>query len=114
LQRNKLRRTLPLVSWIHSVDSERLLMAISDEVSMSPQLDELGRRVPKSVLLEVNTSGESAKHGLAPDVIEPLLVASANCPHVAIRGLMTMAAREGGTDVATRNFAMLRELRDRL
>src|SRR5262245_1061454 len=31
LQRNKIRRTLPLVSLIHSVDSERLLSAIDNE-----------------------------------------------------------------------------------
>ena len=37
LQRNKLRRTLPLVSLIHSVDSERLLAAIDAEwQSLSP------------------------------------------------------------------------------
>src|SRR5688572_19110507 len=30
LQRNKVARTLPLVSLIHSVDSERLLAAIND------------------------------------------------------------------------------------
>ncbi len=101
LQRNKVRRTLPLVSLIHSVDSERLLAAI-DEAA------------PMDVLLEVNTSGESAKHGLAPDAVEPLLAVAPRYPHVAIRGLMTMAALEGGPAVAARNFAMLRELRDRL
>ena len=35
LQRNKLRRTLPLVSLIHSVDSERLLAAIDAEWQVS-------------------------------------------------------------------------------
>jgi uncharacterized pyridoxal phosphate-containing UPF0001 family protein len=64
--------------------------------------------------LEVNTSGEAAKHGLAPNEVEPLLAAAPRYPHVAIAGLMTMAALEGGTDVAARNFASLRELRDRL
>ena len=62
----------------------------------------------------MNTSGEAAKHGLAPDDVEPLLAAAPQYPHVAIRGLMTMAALEGGPDVAARNFAALRELRDRL
>jgi uncharacterized pyridoxal phosphate-containing UPF0001 family protein len=64
--------------------------------------------------LEVNTSGESAKQGLAPDTVEPLLAAASRYPRVAIRGLMTMAALEGGPAVAARNFASLRELRDRL
>jgi pyridoxal phosphate enzyme (YggS family) len=109
LQRNKVRRTLPLVTLIHSVDSERLLAAI-DEAAFD--LD--ASAVPVDVLLEVNTSGEAAKHGLAPDAVEPLLAAAPRYARVAIRGLMTMAALEGDETVAARNFASLRELRDRL
>src|SRR5262249_51616542 len=109
LQRNKVRRTLPLVSLIHSVDSERLLEAIDqahrDAGDILP---------PVGVLLEVNTSGEAAKHGLLPDAVEPLLAVAPKYPGVAIQGLMTMAALEGGPDVAARNFAALRSLRDRL
>jgi PLP dependent protein len=109
LQRNKVRRTLPLVQLIHSVDSERLLAAINEAT------DDLEAVVaPINVLLEVNTSGEAAKHGLAPDAVEPLLAAAAQYPRVAIRGLMTMAALDGDESVAARNFASLRELRDRL
>jgi pyridoxal phosphate enzyme (YggS family) len=109
LQRNKVARTLPLVTLIHSIDSERILSAIN-EARTSP--DDSG--APTNVLLEVNTSGESAKTGLAPDEIEPLLAVAPNFPEIAIRGLMTMAALEGGPTVAARNFATLRELRDRL
>ena len=110
LQRNKVRRTLPLVSLIHSIDSERLLAAIDEAHAKFCS----GSTAKVDVLLEVNTSGEAAKHGLAPDVIEPLLAAAPRFSHVAIRGLMTMAALEGGEAVAARNFATLRELRDRL
>ncbi len=109
LQRNKVARTLPLVTLIHSADSERLLAAINEAWS------QIGNAaLPVNVLLEINTSGESAKTGLVPDDVEPLLAAAPNYPHIAIRGLMTMAALEGGADVAARNFASLRELRDRL
>jgi hypothetical protein len=108
LQRNKVRRTLPLVTLIHSVDSERLLAAI-DEAQAA-----VFTSAPARVLLEVNTSGEAAKHGLVPDDVELLLAAATRFPHVAICGLMTMAALEGGPAVAERDFATLRELRDRL
>src|SRR4051794_3733668 len=50
LQRNKVRRTLPLVELIHSVDSERLLAEI-DQQAKALQL------TPR-VLLEVNCSGD--------------------------------------------------------
>src|SRR6476646_3229926 len=61
-QRNKVARTLPLVTLIHSIDSQRLLAAINESGS-SPD----DNRPPTNVLLEVNTSRESAKHGLAPN-----------------------------------------------
>ncbi len=109
LQRNKVARTLPLVWLIHSVDSQRLLAAINEARKAQ---DDSGP--PIDVLLEVNTSGEAAKHGLAPNDVEPLLAIAEKYPRVAIRGLMTMAALEGGEAVAAGNFASLRELRDRL
>ncbi len=108
LQRNKVAHTLPLVTLIHSVDSERLLAAINEAATAD------GNPHPIPVLLEVNTSSEAAKYGLAPSEVEPLLTIAPNYPHVAIQGLMTMAALEGGAAVAAQNFASLRELRDRL
>jgi len=73
---------------------------------------ELSRRVP--VLLEVNVSGEPAKHGFAPQSVAPYLEELARLEHVEVRGLMTMAALEGGAAAARRDFAALRQLRDRL
>jgi PLP dependent protein len=106
LQRNKVRRTLPLVALVHSVDSPRLLAAIDEAAA------ETGTNVP--LLLEVNISAEPAKHGLTPAEVEPCLVAAAGCRNVAVRGLMCMAAFAGGPDDARRDFAALRQLRDRL
>lgn len=103
LQRNKVRRTLPLVSMAHSIDSPRLLAAIDEEAT---------RPIP--VLLEVNVSGESAKHGFAPEQVEPFLAELASYRNIAVRGLMCMAGLEGGPDDARREFAALRQLRDRL
>ena len=70
--------------------------------------------MPLPVLLEVNISGEAAKHGLVPESIEPILAEAAGCRNVAVRGLMCMAGLEGGLETARRDFAALRELRDRL
>jgi PLP dependent protein len=103
LQRNKVRRTLPLATMIHSVDSPQLLTAIDEECSR-----------PLPVLLEVNTSGESAKHGFQPEMIERSLGELTGCRNVAIRGLMCMASFDGGLEAARRDFAALRLLRDRL
>jgi len=106
LQRNKVRRSLPLVALIHSADSAELVAAI-DRIAGELQL-----RMP--LLLEVNVSGEVSKHGLAPEAVEPLLPELAQYQHVEIRGLMGMAGLEGGPEEARRDFARLRDLRDRL
>jgi pyridoxal phosphate enzyme (YggS family) len=109
LQRNKVARTLPLVTLIHSIDSERLLAEINNACAapsdMLPVVD---------ILLEVNTSGESAKHGLAPDDVARLLDVAPRYQRVNILGLMTMAALDGGPNIAAQNFAALRKLRDKL
>jgi pyridoxal phosphate enzyme (YggS family) len=91
---------------IHSIDSLRLAEAIDETAA------ELSLRVP--VLLEVHVSGEETKGGFEPDEIEPLLPALAICSQLEIRGLMCMAALDGGQSAAHRDFAALRNLRDRL
>ena len=106
LQRNKLARSLPLISLIHSGDSLRLLQAIDAEAARTQ------RRMP--LLLEVNVSGDAAKHGLRPDEVEPLAGPLAKLSSIEVRGLMCMAGREGNADDARREFESLRLLRDRL
>ena len=103
LQRNKVRQTLPLVTLIHSVDNHRLLASLEREAL------EIDQRV--DVLLEVNVSGDTSKHGLTEDELPRLLEKAAECSRLHVRGLMTMAAREGGPAVAQRNFSALRMLR---
>lgn len=106
LQRNKVRRTLPLVAMIESVDSLRLAGAIDQAAG------ELGRRI--AVLLEVNISGEEAKHGFSPSGVETALPSLAGMKHLDVRGLMGMAGLESDLDDARREFAALRAVRDRL
>ena len=106
LQRNKVRRTLPLVSLVHSVDSLRLLAEIDRESQALKQI--------AKVLIEVNISGDQTKHGFDPGEVEPQLPNLAKFEHVAVEGLMCMASREGDLDQTRREFASLRKLRDRL
>jgi pyridoxal phosphate enzyme (YggS family) len=107
MQRNKVRRTIPLVAMVHSVDSARLAECMEAELTTAAAH-------PLPVLLEVNTSGEDAKDGLPPAEVEPLLGAVARYRHIVVRGLMCMASLEGGLAAARRDFAALRQLRDRL
>jgi PLP dependent protein len=106
LQRNKVKRTLPHVALFHSGDSLRLLEAVDAEAAM------LGHTI--EALLEVNISGDAAKHGFSPDELRSSLPQIARFANVNVRGLMTMAALEGGPERARRDFAALRVLRDDL
>jgi hypothetical protein len=101
LQRNKVRRTLPHTTLLHSVDSFRLLASIQDEAKS------IDRRFP--ALLQVNISGEDAKQGWAatdmPAVVDRLM----EFPNVEVQGLMGMASFDDSQDVVRRQFAKLRE-----
>ena len=107
LQRNKVRRTLPVLDLLHTLDSGRLLATIDAEAAV------LGRTC--AVLVEVNLAGDPQRSG-APESDLPALVADAvAAPHVRLRGLMGMARHPDATDAdPRRDFARLRDLRDRL
>jgi pyridoxal phosphate enzyme (YggS family) len=106
LQTNKVKKTLPMVSLIHSVDSLKLLRRLDEA---APALTDA-----PGVCLQVNTSGEVTKHGWTPEEILRDAESISACRAIPIVGLMTMAAYGSSVDVARRSFARLRELRDTL
>lgn len=106
LQTNKVRRTLPLVSLVHSVDSMRLLNEIERAAA------DIQRRV--AVLIEVKIAHDDTKHGFSPHEVASVLQHGSLLEYVSIRGLMGMSSRQGNADSARREFSSLRELRDRL
>jgi len=105
LQRNKITRTLPLLSLLHSGDSLRLLEALN--AAAPPH-----RKVP--TLLEVNISGDAAKHGFTPTALREALPAIAQMANLEVRGLMGMSGLESTPEQTTQEFANLRQLRDEL
>lgn len=105
LQTNKARPAVRLFGVIHSVDSVRLL----DELQR--QAERAGVLVP--VLLEINISGEAAKHGATPEAAEGLVAHAYAQPNLLPRGLMTVAPLDDSEAVRP-VFRALRELRDRL
>lgn len=83
LQRNKVRKALPLFDLLHSVDSLRLAETVSEEAVRAG--------VTARVLVQVNSAGEETKGGFAP--AEALDAAGRICemPGLRVEGLMTMA-----------------------
>ncbi|PIE51888.1 YggS family pyridoxal phosphate-dependent enzyme [Candidatus Fermentibacteria bacterium] len=85
-----------------------------DAVDSLAILSELGRRKVKlPVLLEVNTSGEPAKKGFAPEagVLEEALNLAAD-NMVNVMGLLTVGPLTQDMSMRRRAFSLLRELRD--
>lgn len=107
LQRNKARKALELFSMIQSLDSKRLadtLQRICHEKEISTE-----------VLIEVNTSGEESKHGVAPE--ETAVLAEhvlSECPDLDLKGMMTVGPLKADEKGVRKSFASLRELRDRV
>jgi pyridoxal phosphate enzyme (YggS family) len=83
LQTNKVKQVVGLASLIHSVDSMHLLGAI----------DRRAREIEvvQPVLLQVNVSHETSKHGMRYEEAEDAVQAAFGMPGVRIDGLMTMA-----------------------
>ncbi len=104
-QRRKIRDTLSLFSFIHSIHSRQLMDALE------ARAEAVDHRA--TGLLQVNLSGESTKQGFQAHELEAIL-ASATDHRVAIRGLMTMAPAAMNSDDRRALFSDLRELRDRL
>lgn len=108
LQRNKAKRTLPLVSTMHSLDSTRIFEQIQQDTVERPQ--------PLRLLLEMNVSGDREKTGMLVSEGEELLdlwqSKSHEFPNLSIVGLMGMGSLDGGMDQARRDFAALRSLRE--
>src|SRR5262245_57881512 len=105
LQRNKVERTLPLVHVIHSVDSIRLIEAIADFDMPAESRPEL--------LLQVNASQESQKHGFSYHEVGEFRTLYAS-KRLSVTGLMCMAAYSDDPEQARATFRELREFRDRL
>ncbi len=102
LQRNKAKSIPGRFTWIHSLDTLALAQTLERVCA--------AQGATLSCLVEVNMSGDPAKHGLAPEELPPLLEGAAALPHLCLEGLMTMASAGADEAALRRIFAGLREL----
>lgn len=106
LQRNKVRQIIEFATLIHSVDG----MTLAEEIErLAGQ-----RGSVVDVLIEVNSSGEASKFGVAPDAVPLLAAQILQLPHLRLRGLMTVAEFVEDPASLRPAFRMMRELRDDL
>jgi pyridoxal phosphate enzyme (YggS family) len=107
LQRNKVKHIVRLpLALLHAIDSVALAQEIAERAALEGQTME--------GLLEVNVSGEEAKHGFTPEEVADALHEIQPLENLHVTGLMTMAPFEAEPEDTRPVFRGLRELRDRL
>ena len=106
VQRNKVRRILPLFEVIHAVDSFALasyMNGIAAELGLFPK-----------ILLQVNVAGEATKGGFEPAVLRRELASMLDLDRLEIMGLMCIPPAGPDAESARPWFVALRGLRDAL
>jgi PLP dependent protein len=106
LQTNKVKYIAPWISCVHSIDS----LSLGSEISK--QCARLGRRL--EILVEVNTTGEKSKFGVAPEMAGDLLLRLCDLPGITVAGLMTMGPFLPDPEASRPSFRLLNELRQKL
>ena len=106
LQTNKARLVAEFASEFQALDNLRVA------AELDKRLQALGRSL--DVLVQVNTSGEASKFGLAPDAAEAFVKQLPAFASLRVRGLMTLARFSPDAEVVRPCFRLLRGLRERL
>lgn len=102
LQTNKVKDVVRNFDVIQSVDSFRLAKKINDECK------KLGKTMP--VMIQVNTSNEPQKSGIAPSDTMDLIDEVLELPNIKIIGLMTIGVNSDDEKKVRNCFRILKNL----
>lgn len=102
LQRNKVKKAVPLFDMIETVDSMRLAGEIN---KVCLKMDKV-----MPVLIEINSGEEEQKAGVFPSDVASLIREIAALERVRVQGLMTMGPFTGDPEEARPYFRKTREL----
>jgi pyridoxal phosphate enzyme (YggS family) len=105
LQRNKAKNAAKF-DLVHSLDSERLAVALNDAAGEAERVLE--------VLVQVNVSGESTKSGFSLDAVPIVAERLRACRNLRVRGVMTMAPFDADESVLRAVFRGARDARAQL
>ena len=108
LQTNKIKKVIPIISLIHSVDSLKLLKKINNEAIKINKVI--------SCLLQINISNESNKYGFERDQIREIFNNEIlkDFKFIRIKGLMGMASFTENKNQIRIEFRNLKNLFDEL
>ncbi|MDN5586530.1 MAG: YggS family pyridoxal phosphate-dependent enzyme [Brevibacterium aurantiacum] len=106
LQKNKVNHTLRHAHCIQSVDNLELVTKINN------RLEVLDSTV--DIFVQVNTSREDSKSGIAPEEAEGLITELRGLSRMKLRGLMTIGLPGRTPEEIRPSYSDLRELREKL
>lgn len=106
IQSNKTALIARYFDWVHGVDRLKIAQRLNDQRPAG--FDAL------DICIQVNTSGEDSKSGVQPEELPQLADSIMQCPHLKLRGLMTIPAPETNLEKRRMPFKQLRELYEQL
>ncbi len=102
LQKNKVKQLVGKVDLIQSVDSEELAAVIDAKAAS------LG--ITQDILLEVNIGGETAKSGIAPEMLFEAAEKISRFPSLRVKGLMAIPPICASPEENRPYFAQMKQL----
>lgn len=106
LQTNKVNQVLRYTSFIHSVDRMRLANRLHRRLTNE------GRKI--NILVQVNTSYEDSKFGVAPEEVLPFIEQLSKLDTLHIKGLMTIGKLTSEPDEARKCFRLLKTIQQQI
>jgi len=103
LQRNKVKKALPIFEMIQSID----------KVQTAEEIEKRAQK-PVDILIEVNSSGENTKSGVRPERFFYLVDHLRGLSKVNIRGVMTIGPFTDDVDKIRSAFRITKKLFDQL
>ncbi|ASS91638.1 YggS family pyridoxal phosphate-dependent enzyme [Aeribacillus pallidus] len=103
LQTRKVKNIIDKVDYIHSLD----------RISLANEIEKRADRTIKC-FVQVNTSGEQSKHGVAPERCVDFIQQLKEYRHIEVVGLMTMAPFTDDEEEIRRCFRSLKQLQEQV
>lgn len=104
LQTNKVKYVARFAAEFQALDSVKVAQLLDTRLAIEDRyLD---------VYIQVNTSGEESKYGIAPEELSSFIESIKDLKRIRVKGLMTLAILSGDADLVRQCFILLRNLRD--
>lgn len=102
IQSNKSRPVAEHAHWVHTIDRIKLAQRLNDQRPNNlPALN---------VLIEINISNETNKHGIHPDNMLELAQQIVKLPKLKLRGLMCVASANAKPHILQQQFQSMQQL----